>query len=271
METEKKDHYFRGNILKADDKAYGNQQLSERMQEVETQQIFREGKYWYFSHPIEDTGYYVVIQVYSEDVLNTYIKKRTFILAILFAVVLIMSLAYVGFSGKMSDSVRKLQKLFVVELVEGDFAQKQNEVQEAIRYMGSYRQLCQWMKRYYEDLLGEIFKNSRNKTASEMIRVKQYIAENYDKDLSLKELSEVACVSQNYFSSLFKKETGENYKSYVTRIRMEEAIKLVLKTDLKTYEISEKVGYNNVRRFVDAFKNSYKMSPMDYRKIYRKK
>lgn len=164
-----------------------------------------------------------------------------------------------------------LEKLFVVELVEGDFAQKQNEVQEAIRYMGSYRQLCQWMKRYYEDLLGEIFKNSRNKTASEMIRVKQYIAENYDKALSLKELSEVACVSQNYFSSLFKKETGENYKSYVTRIRMEEAIKLVMKTDLKTYEISEKVGYNNVRRFVDAFKNSYKMSPMDYRKIYRKK
>lgn len=97
-------------LYSTDDNAYGNQQLSERMQEVETQQIFREGKYWYFSRPIEDTGYYVVIQVYSEDVLNTYMKNRTFILAILFAVVLIMSLAYVGFSGKMSDPVRKLQK-----------------------------------------------------------------------------------------------------------------------------------------------------------------
>ena len=54
-------------------------------------------------------------------------------------------------------------------------------------------------------------------------------------------------------------------------IRMEEAIKLVLKTDLKTYEIAEAVGYNNVRRFVDAFKNSYQMSPMDYLRINRKK
>lgn len=164
-----------------------------------------------------------------------------------------------------------LEKLFVVELVTGDFVQKQNEVQEAIRYMTTYRHLCAWLYDYYENLLKCIFANSKNKTAAEIVKVKQYIAENYNKDLSLKELAEVACISQNYFSSLFKKETGENYKSYVTRIRMEEAIKLVLMTDLKTYEISERVGYNNVRRFVDAFKNIYKMSPMDYRKIYRKK
>lgn len=164
-----------------------------------------------------------------------------------------------------------LEKLFVVSLVEGDFAEKQNEVQEAIRYMTTYQQLCQWVFHYYEQLLSSIFHSSKNKVSGEIVRVQQYIAQNYNKDLSLKELAEVACVSQNYFSSLFKKETGENYKSYVTRIRMEEAIKLVLKTDMKTYEISEQVGYNNVRRFVDAFKNIYKMSPMDYRKLYRQK
>ena len=81
-----------------------------------------------------------------------------------------------------------------------------------------------------------------------------------------KELADVACVSQNYFSALFKKETGQNYKAYLTSIRMEEAIKLLRTTDLKTYEIGEKVGYNNVRRFVDAFKQLYNVSPMEYRK-----
>lgn len=164
-----------------------------------------------------------------------------------------------------------LEKLFSVELADGDFTQQQNEVQEAIRYQPTYRRLCGWLMGYYENFLQRIYQSARNKTSGEIMRVKNYILDHYREDLSLKELAEVACVSQNYFSSLFKKETGENYKSYVTRIRMEEAMKLVLKTDLKTYEISEQVGYNNVRRFVDAFKNAYKMSPMDYRKIYRKK
>ncbi len=159
-----------------------------------------------------------------------------------------------------------LEKLFVVDLVDGDFSQRQNEVQESIRYMDTWRELCGWLLPYYERLIEEINARNKNKTSSEIMRVKKYINEHYNEDLSLKELAEVACVSQNYFSSLFKKETGENYKSYVTKIRMEEAMRLVLGTEMKTYEIAEAVGYNNVRRFVDAFKAIYKISPMDYRK-----
>ena len=159
-----------------------------------------------------------------------------------------------------------LEKLFVVDLVDGDFGQRQNEVQENIRYMNTYRELCHWLIPYYEGLIAEIEVRNKNKSSAEIMRVKKYIDEHYNEDLSLKELAEVACVSQHYFSSLFKKDPGEHYKSYVTKIRMEEAMRLVLKTDMKTYEIAEAVGYNNVRRFVDAFKGIYKISPMDYRK-----
>lgn len=81
----------------------------------------------------------------------------------------------------------------------------------------------------------------------------------------------MACVSQNYFSAMFKKETGQNYKAYLTSLRMEEALRLLRETDDKTYEIAEQVGYNNVRRFVDAFKQIYSVSPMEYRKGLREK
>ena len=65
------------------------------------------------------------------------------------------------------------------------------------------------------------------------------------------------------------REQKTDYKAYLTSIRMEEAIKLLIQTDAKMYEIGEKVGYNNVRRFVDAFKQIYSMSPMEYRKTFR--
>lgn len=164
-----------------------------------------------------------------------------------------------------------LEKLFSVQLVKGDFAARQNELQEVIRYLPTYGQMRTWLLEYYRGMLHEIFSDRGHKTTGEMFHVQNYIRQHYNEDLSLRELAEVACVSPTYFSALFKKETGENYKSYVTKIRMEEALKLVMNTDLKTYEIAEAVGYNNVRRFVDAFKNLYQISPMDYRKINRNK
>lgn len=164
------------------------------------------------------------------------------------------------FSGSL------LEKLFSVRLVEGDFAARQNELQEAVRYMETFSQVRAWLADYYRSLLEDIFSGGRHRATGEMVKVQDYIRQHYNEDLSLKELAGVAHVSPTYFSALFKKETGENYKSYVTSIRMEEALKLVLGTDMKTYEIAEAVGYNNVRRFVDAFKNIYRISPLEYRK-----
>ena len=102
------------------------------------------------------------------------------------------------------------------------------------------------------------------------MRVQNYIQEHYAEDISLKTLAEVACVSPHYFSAYFKAETGQNYKAYLTRVRMEQALHLVLDTDMKTYEIAQQVGYNNGRRFADAFRAAYQLSPMDYRKLHKK-
>ena len=55
----------------------------------------------------------------------------------------------------------------------------------------------------------------------------------------------------------------------VIRVSRNEDILEIVVMDAKTYEIGEKVGYNNVRRFVDAFKQIYSMSPMEYRKTFR--
>lgn len=83
--------------------------LREGLSQRPKREIIREGKYWYFCRLVSGTDYYVVIRIFSEDVMDTYIKNRTYILVILLFTILLLSLAYLVFSGRMNDPVRRLK------------------------------------------------------------------------------------------------------------------------------------------------------------------
>lgn len=161
-------------------------------------------------------------------------------------------------------------KLYRYHMFDADFYQMQDELQRKVKGKKTFRALKKCIHEHYEGLIRCIYETGKSKDKVLIEQVKDYIRENYTEDLSIRELADVACVSQNYFSAMFKKETGQNYKAYLTQIRMEAALKLLQETDDKTYEIGEKVGYNNVRRFVDAFKQIYSVSPMEYKKALKK-
>lgn len=73
-----------------------------------------------------------------------------------------------------------------------------------------------------------------------------YMSEHLDDPtLSLQMLAERANMSKNYFASLLKEQTGENFVAYLTRLRVRRARELYLNTDLKIYEIAEAVGYSD--------------------------
>lgn len=162
------------------------------------------------------------------------------------------------------------QMLYDNRLLTGSFTQRQDELQHRLEGCATFAQLRERLKDYYRELLPDVYRNARGRSTQEIVRVQRYIEEHYDKEISLKVLAELACVSPHYFSAYFKAETGQNYKAFLTRVRMERAMELVINSDLKTYEIAERVGYNNVRRFVDAFRTAYQMSPLDYRKLHKK-
>ena len=67
-------------------------------------------------------------------------------------------------------------------------------------------------------------------------------------------------------STYFKKETGENFKTYLTNQRMQEALRLLNSTTMKSYEIADAVGYKDVKQFREKFKETYGMSPQQYKK-----
>lgn len=98
-----------------------------------------------------------------------------------------------------------------------------------------------------------------------IIRICDYIKKNYAKQISLKTMGEKFFISPSYISKLFKEKTDNNFLEYLTRIRIEEAKKLLLNTEDKIYEIAQKVGYGNAKYFSQLFEKQTGLSPRDYR------
>lgn len=93
----------------------------------------------------------------------------------------------------------------------------------------------------------------------------QIMKESYDQNVSLESICEELSISRNYFCYLFKKETGENVWTYLTRLRMEKAKELLRTTNLKSAEIGRMTGYQHPSYFSKVFKDMYGMTPNGYR------
>ncbi len=97
-------------------------------------------------------------------------------------------------------------------------------------------------------------------------KAKQYIEEHYEESkLSVEVLCSHLNVSAAYFSTIFKRETGESFVTYLTNVRMEAALELLNNTRDKTYIIARKVGYTEPNYFSYVFKKKYGISPTKYR------
>lgn len=116
--------------------------------------------------------------------------------------------------------------------------------------------------------MGAYFARERDKKVNDIIGIAQeYIRENYmDPEISMEKVAMEIALTPPYFSGLFKKGTGEMFVEYLTRLRLEEAIRLLEETDEKIYAIAEKTGYLDPGYFSHVFKKKYKISPIQYRR-----
>jgi len=91
-----------------------------------------------------------------------------------------------------------------------------------------------------------------------------YIREHYEENISLNDIAGVVGVSLQYFSKIFKDETGKNYVEWLNRFRIEKAKELMNETGLTIKEVCFKVGYNDPNYFSRIFKKYEGVAPTDY-------
>jgi AraC-like DNA-binding protein len=86
--------------------------------------------------------------------------------------------------------------------------------------------------------------------------------------VTLDDIADLVHVSPSRVRHVFKDVTGVSFKEYVTQVRVAEAKRLLLSTDLSVADVAQAVSYTNLHQFYKVFYRSCAMSPGEYRRYY---
>ena len=113
----------------------------------------------------------------------------------------------------------------------------------------------------------ETFSSIRTEKNTNTIHaILRYMEQNFENpDLSLSSVADKFYLNASYLSRLFKLETDTTFTKYLTELRLKRAAELLLNTPLRSYEISEKVGFRDPKYFSSCFKKHYNMASNSYR------
>ncbi len=119
----------------------------------------------------------------------------------------------------------------------------------------------------FEVIMHAIGNPSSNSVMDDIIH---YIEHNYMDNIKLETIAPLFGYNSSYLGKIFNKKVGMGFNMYVDLVRINQSKKLLSQTDLRVYEISEKVGYRNVDYFHTKFKKYVRQSPAEYRKAEKK-
>lgn len=169
---------------------------------------------------------------------------------------------------ELMTELMKLMRSYQLDMTE-IFGQNFDLYHEMGKF-NSFEAMELWMKEKCQKIRQFIQKERADSANVMTEKARQYIEEHYaDSTLSVDDLCNHLNISATYFSTMFKKEFGMSFISYLTKVRLEHAIELLNNTEDKSYVIAEKVGYTEANYFSYVFKKQYGISPSKYRTAMR--
>lgn len=130
----------------------------------------------------------------------------------------------------------------------------------------SLDELVTWAENIFINVAKSFAEYKVSKPRKAIEDIKQYIMRNIQGDINLTHISQVFYYNPSYISRIFKEELNMNFSSFVIEQKMEYAAKLLLETDLKLYEVCEKVGYSGYKHFTSVFKKIKGVTLSEFKK-----
>lgn len=154
----------------------------------------------------------------------------------------------------------KLQQTLNVAVWPGSREAEENMTKAS--YLSEAMSALSW---YIREISEHLARAAGSGSRSYAYQAMEYIERNYaDSSLSLQGVCSHLGVSTSRFSSIFKQTFGATFMDILIHIRMEKARELLAMTELKNYEIAEKVGFGDPHYFSIAFKKATGMTPKEY-------
>lgn len=116
-----------------------------------------------------------------------------------------------------------------------------------------------------EKMTNLAFSSSNTAHLSVIKKSIEYMNDHYNSNPTLEDVAGHVALNPTYFSTLFKKETGVNFSSYMTNLKIEHAKRLLKETNLPLITIATELGFDSQSYFSNVFKKYMHMTPKHYR------
>ena len=120
-------------------------------------------------------------------------------------------------------------------------------------------------------IINKEIEDNDSQYSDRLIKVIKFIKENLHNQISLKQVSEIACMTEQSFCRFFRNRTRKSFSQYLLDQRISYACTLLIQSDKSISEISDLCGYKSSSHFCKVFKDQINQSPYQYKRSLQRK